>query len=300
MMDTNDSKRYRLRNELISRAQQGEITPEIADAEAEANGLRAFASKPEVSKFDPMNESRWSLTMALAWIAWRDIELVRMHWNAYRAECRGWAFREWRQPVAEGTQFALRKGWFVETELPTNVDLLRLCDDEMRLHSRLPVTTKRTISDALDALKEFLADGALIAEAIEITTGKDAAIPDRSWSFLALQQEQDQDVLRSTSGTSGFRNLKFLRRDLLRLWPSRQFPAASGLGPITPEMFQAICTPGDDGHVPFDAAICWISTNGGSLAVELADESAWERAVSLLLPKIASGKIEIIGRPFGA
>jgi hypothetical protein len=68
---------------------------------------------------------------------------------------------------------------------------------------------------------------------------------------------------------------------------------------ITSDMFAAISLSGDDGYVPLDASLCWIVTEGGILNVELTDEVAWKKAVDLVLPKITSGKIEIVGRPSG-
>jgi hypothetical protein len=43
-----------LRDELISKARVGEVTPEQAEAEAKAAGLPPFESQPGRAEFDPM------------------------------------------------------------------------------------------------------------------------------------------------------------------------------------------------------------------------------------------------------
>src|SRR5687768_9991396 len=76
------------RNEIISLARYGKISPEEAENEAAAKGSKPFASQPEMPAFDPMQESRWTITMAIAWIAWRDTGLVRENSLEFSSECR--------------------------------------------------------------------------------------------------------------------------------------------------------------------------------------------------------------------
>src|SRR3954464_7407386 len=103
------------RDDLISLAREGNITPEEAEAEAAANGWEPFARKPELPDLDPMLESRWSIVMTIAWIAWRDRELVRENSAPFQSQSTHWVFREWNQPVENGTAFARREGWFLES-----------------------------------------------------------------------------------------------------------------------------------------------------------------------------------------
>jgi hypothetical protein len=62
---------------LISKVQHGELTPQQAEAEAAANSLPPFEKTPDLTDYDPLTESRWTLVMAVAWIAWRDIRRVQ-------------------------------------------------------------------------------------------------------------------------------------------------------------------------------------------------------------------------------
>lgn len=102
------------RNKLIAMARYGKITPAEAEAEAVAAGLAPFAQQPALPDFDPMLDARWSIVMAVAWIAWRDLTRVRENCSAFRSESVHWVFREWNEPINDGTAFAAQKGWFLE------------------------------------------------------------------------------------------------------------------------------------------------------------------------------------------
>jgi hypothetical protein len=54
------------RDELISLARYGKITPAEAEAIAAAEGLPPFEQQPELPAFDPMIEPRWSIVMAVS------------------------------------------------------------------------------------------------------------------------------------------------------------------------------------------------------------------------------------------
>src|SRR5215211_5848840 len=80
-------------DEILYLARQEEITPQEAEAMAAAEGLPPFEQQPELPAFDPMEESRWSIVMAVAWIAWRDIDLVRENCPGFRSKSTHWIFR---------------------------------------------------------------------------------------------------------------------------------------------------------------------------------------------------------------
>lgn len=68
---------HEVRAELIGKAETGQLS--VADAETEALRLNlgSLASVPAPDAFDPAREVHWSLPMAVAWIAYRDIQKVR-------------------------------------------------------------------------------------------------------------------------------------------------------------------------------------------------------------------------------
>src|SRR5690348_17204747 len=107
-------RRNSTRDRIITLAQYGKLTPEKAEAAAKARGLPPLAHEPEWPAFDPRRDSRWSVVMALAWIAWRDFELTRQQSASFRRDGWRWFFREWNGPTKSGTAFRHRRGWFLE------------------------------------------------------------------------------------------------------------------------------------------------------------------------------------------
>ena len=87
----------RKRDDLLDRVKRGEITGEEADAEAEKLGPAPlskrparFSTRPADDEFRPESMAEWTLTMALVWILYGDLDEVR-EWDArYRAECLRW------------------------------------------------------------------------------------------------------------------------------------------------------------------------------------------------------------------
>src|SRR4051812_43014453 len=106
-----------LRDDLISKARVGEIDCDQAEAAAEAAGIPPLRSKPDPAEFNPMKNSRWPLVQAVAWIAWRDLNLVMEQSAEYRSQCTYWVERKWNQP--SGTKFTRRNGWFLESWHPS-------------------------------------------------------------------------------------------------------------------------------------------------------------------------------------
>ena len=92
-----------LREELFHRASIGELTGDQADAEAVRLGLGSLSRRPGPEEFRPEVETYWTLSMAVAWIAYLDLDEVR-EWSApYRAECFDW---RWQR----STRFAQASG----------------------------------------------------------------------------------------------------------------------------------------------------------------------------------------------
>src|SRR3954471_9828987 len=98
------------RGRLISLVRYGKVTPQQAEAEAVARGWPPFEREAELGTFDPMRESRWPIVMAVAWIAWRDLEHTRQQSAEVCSERTYWVFQEWNQPIKRGTAFARRAG----------------------------------------------------------------------------------------------------------------------------------------------------------------------------------------------
>jgi hypothetical protein len=291
------------RDELISLARYGKITPQEAEAEAAASGFEPFEQQPELPAFDPMLESRWSIVMAVAWIAWRDLRLVRENCTRFRSQSTYWLFREWNEPVNNGTAFARREGWFLETWSEATTVRLHLLEAILKAKDELPPSRRITVPEAEKALWQALSDGHLAAEALN-SERQPVDVPQREWSYLKLFEDGKRDVLRydALDRQASFTNAKLKRDDLLRLWPSIPHDLAayrdSGLA-VEAFMLEPISNPEPAGYVPLCAALHWIMTSGGTRPVLMDDQDAWAASVDKLMPLICGGDFELIGLPRG-
>src|SRR4051812_29005411 len=93
------------RDVLIDRVRRGELTPQQAEDEAARKGFGPIASKPDPINFDPAKMPWWTLPMALAWIAWRSLELVRDSCAEYRENWLEWFPGSWNVPSEDGRSF---------------------------------------------------------------------------------------------------------------------------------------------------------------------------------------------------
>ena len=78
------------RDLILRRAESGEISPDEAEAEAEAKSAGPLAIKLPFERHNPLEESYWTLAMALAWLVWGEPERVLQYSNDYRFRSRMW------------------------------------------------------------------------------------------------------------------------------------------------------------------------------------------------------------------
>jgi hypothetical protein len=214
-----------LRDELITKARYGKITPKQVEEKAKAAGLPPLECQPEFAAFDPLAESRWSIVLAIAWIAWRDMQLVAEQQPAFRSKCTHWVPRDWNQPVESGKRFAKRSGWFLEPWHPSTTLSLHLLDSYLRVERQLPSSACLSPQEAETKLWQALSEGRLKAEGFD-KNGTVVEIPARDWTHLEVQ-ESSQDVLKydARDGEPAYTKVRLRRDDLLGLWP-RQGGAA--------------------------------------------------------------------------
>ncbi len=293
---------YEGRNRLISLVRYAKMTPDEAEAEAKANGWPPFAHQPPLPEFDPLKQSRWPLVMAVAWIAWRDLESTREQCPEFRAECTHWIFREWKEPVSNGKAFKARTGWFLETLSCATAARLTLHDLWRTAHNTLPPTRQMSVRAAEQELWQSLSDGKLVAEGLN-EQGKPVDIPQREWSYLKLFEEWDRDVLKYEAlNREAFSQVKLKRDELLSLWPRISVPLQSiekVVCPIEPQMLAPIADGDSSGFVPLCTALQWIMTDCGRRAAMMDDAVRWYESVREIWPYICDGQIEIIGLQAG-
>lgn len=216
-----------LRDQLITDARYGRITPQEAEARAKEAGLPPFEREPEFTAFDPMRQSRWSMVMAVAWIAWRDLQLVAEQGAEFRSQSTVWRYQVWNEPVDDGQRFETREGWFLESWHEATVIRLTIVDAYMRHLGRMP-SAEFTPAKAEEELWRALADDRLKAEGFD-RTGMLVEIPSREWEHLKLFEDGKRDVLRydALDREEPFKNVRFRRIDLLRLWAPPSAKASS-------------------------------------------------------------------------
>lgn len=238
------------RDLLFDDLSHGRIEPAEAEARASELGLSPLNPALEVAKYDPMVENFWTLAMAVAWIAWRDIDRVRDVLPSWRRDHQDWFYREYRVPDDAGG-WRKRAGWILERvhkgEAPFM--FLSLCEAiDASEGNPLDPAMRLTIRTAREQLWQRLGDGELAA-----TTAIEGAgivqIPAHEWAFLAHGESRERDVLYVRNDT--WRGPKYAgdvlipRKSLLTLWPGEvaQSPTM-GLHELIRQIADEVAKPG--------------------------------------------------------
>ena len=273
------------RNRLLERARNGEITGAEADAEAVKLGLGRLSHEPGLDEFRPESMSHWTLTMAVAWIAYADLEKVREWSTPYRQACFDWVWQRWQQ----GIDGPIIEGWELEQRRKPRLALLSLHD----AHSRAdhPDTTALSIADARKALWAALADKMLIASGIATGPGRRIEIPAVEWLELDPYEMMGfPEEVRLRPAGSGYRDVLLPSLDLRRIWGPR--PKAIVTLPETQ-------TPLGDGFMPLYCAAQWIATHSGTIDFNPENTDIWRLAFDELTSAIAADKVRVVGSTGG-
>lgn len=218
-------------SELSPFASQDDSPP----ANSEEARLRSV--RPPLSKFDPMQQSHWSIMMTLAWIAWRRIDAVREQWDDYRAQCKDWLF--WGDPAALAELNSIAANNLASGEIaPNNPDLdLRLKKGSWELTPKMPsnwhslaltALEKAPVLDVQTSQTELwraageakISATALECESRTAISGIETSIKPYSWSRLAPDCERCGKASLVSVDDRSFRDVKFARIEVLELWPA--------------------------------------------------------------------------------
>lgn len=269
----------RSREDLFDLLKFDHARPEQAEAEAARRGWAPLAAEPDPAKFDPMTEPQWTLVMAMAWIATRSVDAVRLMWNKYRAEYPVWRRKEWR----DGPGGKVFKGWllyFLEPATSLGLELLVVIEG-MKEDGRLVVMSA---TGARDALWEALQEGLLPATGKVRQGGDRVTIPAEEWQSLLPRSEHRDEVGRQSAQADYVEPL-VPARAVRHLWPPRREPAK--LPPL-------VCQCGN-GFMPLYCAAQWIATRGGAYQFDPEDVTVWQEVFSELLAAISSDRVRVTG-----
>lgn len=197
------------RTDLVDRVARFRMVPRDAEAEAARGGLERIAAAPDPSVCDPLSMSRWTLAMVLAWIRWRDIDMVRRQCEAYRSECRVWAVgqvpghKDKKRFLKD--RFPYRHGSFEEIARTTGV----------REHLGL--------GESVRQMRQALETAKITANAV--LNGMPTTIPAQQIPYLHVtgpETTYDQEYLLGTEACAdlAYRQVELDRDAVLSAWPA--------------------------------------------------------------------------------
>lgn len=224
------SKDDEARDRLFDRVFRGELTPTLAEAEAERLSLTPLRPVPNVSDYNPSTKADWTLAMVVAWISSRNIDVVRDWWDEFRLEHWDWHYHEkLRIPVNGGSESEQVTGYELRQRRPASLLSLMLYEAVGDGPSQHIVSVK----DARRQLWEALADGKLIASAEKGSDGGAIVeIPTYEWSRLEINGTIHlSDELRFTNlvMSVAYRNVLLRRSQVMENWPENtRVEAVSG------------------------------------------------------------------------
>lgn len=170
-----------LRGTLLTELKNGRIKKDEAVVIAEARGVNLLTN-PNPSEYDPLLEIGWTLAMAVAWIATRDIDIVRDQMNSWRTAKE---YLKTSKVLDDDTQKEMEV-WNVESSEKASLMLLayeEFQSDDARLASD---SSKPLVSEYHTAIKDLwlkLGNGELVARAtVEGHIGQ--VIEQDRWQYL--------------------------------------------------------------------------------------------------------------------
>ena len=277
-MDSLDAQQAR--EELLEKAKVGEITGEQADAEAIRLGFGSLSRKPGPDEFRPEAEPQWTLPMAVAWIAYLDLDEVREWSVPYRTQCFDWHWQRWRR----GLDGPIYEGWHLEQRSTPTLSLLGISatidltegDERLRM----------SVGEAERALWIALQTDCFRASGLA-ENGRRVEIPPLEWNDLKLILGRgDREELCFDFDRVAYRELLLPAASLRGLWREPVENVERLPSPMRPD---------GDGFMPLYCAAHWIATEGGVLDFPPNDPPRWRAAYAALLAAITSDKVRVVG-----
>ncbi len=229
------------RDEILEAARRGLITPQQAEARAQAEGVAPLTQVPSPSEVDPQEKAHWNLTMTFAWIVWRNYREVRSWDNDYIAKCIEWRASSVSVPRNGGASAETMNGHILDTPDLVFAWNFLLHGHHMR-SGKSPVEDEWTIQLAAKPLLwQKLESGELTGVALraiqpEIPSGARGAdlltrvpIPAHEWIDLQIGERPHPwgDALHFEHKIGvQYVDVRFKRADVEKLWRLKDGPLA--------------------------------------------------------------------------
>lgn len=283
--------------ELIALVSEGKLTPRAAEKRALKLGCAPLTSKPGPNECDPNQRARWTLVMTVAWIAWRDLSLVRESSPEYADATTQWRHEELIVRTGKG-RVRKRIVSSIQHLRPRTRAWLYSADVHMRSQERFSKIVKMPVSEAFDCLWGACERGDLTAEGID-QEDQVKTVPKADWPRLRPFDEKERLVLKRNGLDSkpAYTEVSFRQSDVKKCWsPHGSFVAVDIEELIVEKSAYAPLEDTDEEFVPLSSAIYWIATKFGTKQIKFGDSTAWEAAAKRIAAKIQAGEIELIGR----
>ncbi|KAA0698554.1 hypothetical protein DTW90_12165 [Neorhizobium sp. P12A] len=202
-------ERAQRKRELVEQVEDGTLSPGQAQAEADRQNLGRLEMFADKSRFPVAHEPVWSPIMTLAWMFWRDYELVTDFYDPYRKSCQVWRMVP-REPNVFGRPPVRPKPdrFLLGSMAPASLSGLKIAADHNNrsgLFNHFPDFAKGS-----GEFRTALRNGKIDATGIRATNGELERIDSFRWSVLDFIEPGQ--TLNSSAGPVDIRNFQFVEK----------------------------------------------------------------------------------------
>lgn len=189
--------------------------PVKIEAPAPGTKPKGASYRPDSGRYDPGKAAFWTYPMVLAWISWRDLDVVRTFWDEYRKFCWDHVPR-----TANGVTTFDMKHWE-----PANIRALGAfvrraswaASDEAG--SDAPKAPSVPLGDAIRSVHAAASEGKVSAIALDLE-GNEVKIEAYSWSRLEIRNSDKWFELPIyVGGRRKYTDARFPRDEVMAVWP---------------------------------------------------------------------------------
>lgn len=204
------------RERIIRAVENGEMSPDEAEAFAQEKGWGPFSAFPDPSSFRLMEVPFWNFEMTMAWIIWREISEVAKYYKPYRQKCFFW------QPAVKAGMF-LTLSHSLESLGDPSLALLRGDFDwykQVTIHETDARPWMLSFDDAFTDLMVKLQAGAVMAHALSLETFRPTSIRPEDWRYLTpAENDNEPTTFKTERAAAGlYADVTFNRNEILRAW----------------------------------------------------------------------------------